>query len=117
MTALLRASAGSQVVTSNVGSYLALKKRGLRILGNTSVLTAAAGKAADVGYASQVLVTLCIDQRELRAVDKSGKEVSAAVLGYELADFNLREYTVQKRSTDKVFRVYGIAPAKGACGP
>lgn len=116
MAALLRASAGPDVVTSNVGSYLDLRKRGLRILGDTTVVTATAGKATDVGYATQVVVTLCIDQRQLRAVDASGNEVGADKLGYELKDFNLREYTAQKRGSDKGFRVYGIAPATGACG-
>lgn len=117
MTAALKTSAGPDVVSSNVGSYLDLKKRGLRIVGDTTVLTSSAGKATDVGYATQVVVTLCIDQRQLRAVDSSGAEVGADKLGYELTDFNLREYTAQKRSTDKAFRVYGIAPAKGLCGP
>lgn len=117
MTTLLKPTAGPDVVSSNVGSYLDLKKRGLRILGDTAVLSSAADKATDVDYATQVVVTLCIDQRQLRAVDMSGNEVGADVLGYELTDFNLRQYTVQKRNTDKAFRVYGIAPAKGVCGP
>jgi len=117
MKAALKASAGPDVVSSNVGSYLDLKKRELRILGDTTVLTSSAGKATDVGYATQVVVTLCIDQSQLRAVDSAGNEVGADKLGYELTDFNLREYTVQKRDSDKSLRVYGIAPAKGVCGP
>ena len=116
MRALLTPSAGPEVVNSNVASYLDLKKRGFRYEGDTSVLTTLASKSSDVGYGTEVVVTRCVDQRGIRVVDKDGAEVSAEKLGYELPDFNLRQYTVQKRTTDKGFRIYGIAPTKGECG-
>jgi len=117
MRALLKSSAGPKVVDANVASYLDLKKRGFRYDGATAVLTTTATKASDVGYGTEVIVTRCIDQRALRVLDATGAEVSTAQLGYELPDFNLRQYTVQKRGADKAFRVYGIAPTKGKCGP
>lgn len=116
MRTLLKPSAGPEVVNSNVASYLDLKKRGFRYEGATAVLTTLASKASDVGYGTEVVVTRCVDQRGIRVVDKDGAEVSAEKLGYALPDFNLRQYTVQKRTTDKGFRIYGIAPAKGECG-
>lgn len=116
MRALLKPSAGPAVVDANVASYLDLKKRGFRYDGDTFVLTTSANSGSDVGYGTEVVVIRCVDQRAIRVVDKTGAEVSADDLGYELPDFNLRQYTVQKRTSDKAFRVYGIAPAKGACG-
>ncbi len=117
MKALLNPTAGPEVVDSNVASYLDLKKRGLRYDGDTAVLTTVADKVSGLSYGTEVVVTRCVDQRAIRVVDKNGNDVGSSVLGYELPDFNLRQYTVQKRTTDKTFRVYGIAPSKGECGP
>lgn len=117
MTALLTPVAGPAVVKANVGSYLDLKKRGFRYDGTVRPLMTTSHGATDVGYATQVIVTRCNDQRELRVVDRDGREVNEATLGYEVPEFNMRQYVVQKREGDKHFRVYGIGSASGSCGP
>jgi len=117
MRALLKKWAGPEVVKSNVDSFLSLKKRGYRYDIQTNVLSTKAARASDVGYGTEVVITRCIDQRPARVLDKNGAEVSEAVLGYRVSEFILRQYTAQKRTGDKAFLVYGLAPAKGRCGP
>ncbi len=117
MRSLLAKWAGPEVVKSNVASFLSLKKRGFRYDTNTKVLTTKATRAADVGYGTEVVITRCIDQRPARVLDKDGREVSAEELGYRIPEFLLRQYTAQKRTGDKSFLVYGLAPTKGECGP
>ncbi len=117
MRALLKKSSAGNVLTGAVTGYLRLKKLGFHYLGESPALTTTAMRAADVGYATQVIVTRCLDQRDLRVVDRMGTEVPKDKLGYEIPDFNLRQYTVQKRTGSKAFLVYGIAPTKGECGP
>ncbi len=117
MRALLTKVAGPEVVKANVGSYLNLKKRGFRYAGTVVPLMTISHGATDVGYATQVIVTRCNDQRGLKALDRSGREVDEATLGYAIPDFNMRQYVVQKRKGDKHFRVYGIGSASGSCGP
>lgn len=117
MTSRLKKTAGEEVVRANVASFLSLKERGLRYQGSTVPMTTSASKASDVGYGVEVIVTRCIDQRALQVIDKSGREVGEEELGYKVPDFNLRQYTVQKRTGTSAFLVYGIAPAKGDCGP
>lgn len=117
MRALLTKVAGPEVVKANVGSYLNLKKRGFRYAGTVVPLKAISHGVTDVGYATQVIVTRCNDQRGLKAVDGSGREVDEATLGYKIPEFNMRQYVVQKRKGDKHFRVYGIGSASGSCGP
>ena len=116
MRALLTKVAGPEVVKANVGSYLNLKKRGFRYAGTVVPLMTISHGATDVGYATQVIVTRCNDQRGLKAVDKDGREVDEATLGYKLPEFNMRQYVVQKRKGDTHFRVYGIGKASGSCG-
>jgi hypothetical protein len=117
MRALLAKWAGPEVVKANVASYLALKKRGYRYAGATTVVSTKASRAADVGYGTEVVITRCIDQRAATVLDKTGAEVSEAELGYNIPDFLLRQYTAQKRTADSSFRVYGLSSAKGECGP
>ncbi len=117
MRAVLTAVAGPEVVKANVGSYLNLKKRGFRYAGTVLPLMTTSHGATGVGYATQVIITRCNDQRGLKAVDKHGREVDEATLGYRIPEFNMRQYVVQKREDDKHFRVYGIGSASGSCGP
>lgn len=117
MKALLTPVVGPAVVKANVGSYLDLKRRGFRYDGTVRPLMTTSHGATDVGYATQVIVTRCNDQRELRVVDRDGHEVDEATLGYEVPEFNMRQYVVQKREGEKHFRVYGIGSASGSCGP
>ena len=117
MKAILTKVAGPEVVKANVGSYLDLKKRGFRYSGaSVPVMTVSHG-AMDVGYASQVIVTRCNDQRGVKVLDKDGREVDEATLGYELPEFNMRQYVVQKRKGETHFRVYGLGKGSGSCGP
>jgi len=117
MSALLGKSAGPDVVKANVASFLALKKKGFRYEGTTSEVSTKATDASDVGYAVEVVVTRCTDQSGLRVVDESGNQVDEGELGFSVPKFNLRQYTLQKRTKDEAFLVYGLAPAKGQCGP
>ncbi len=117
MKALLTKVAGPEVVKANVGSYLDLKKRGFRYTGAAIPLMTVSHGATDVGYATQVIVTRCNDQRGLKAVDKDGREVDEATLGYKLPQFNMRQYVVQKRKGETYFRVYGLGKGSGSCGP
>ena len=117
MTAILKRVAGGNVITANVASYLDLKKRGFRYDGDTAVVSTKVSKPSKASYGAEVVVTRCIDQRALRVLDKGGAEVSSAKLGYTVPDFNLRQYTVVRPQGSKQFLVYGLAPAKGDCGP
>lgn len=117
MRATLAKWAGPEVVKSNIASFLSLKKRGFRYDIHTIVLTTKASRASDVGYGTEVVITRCIDQRPAKVLDKSGDEVSEAQLGYRVSEYLLRQYTAQKRTSDSSFRVYGLAPTKGECGP
>ena len=116
MTALLSESAGGDVVTSAVTAYTSLKKRKIRYDGTTVVLSTVATRASDVGYGTEVVVTRCIDQRDLRVRDESGRALTEDQLGYGIPAFNLRQLTVQKRGDSGRFLVYGIATVKGECG-
>lgn len=117
MTSILSKVAGGKVVPANVGSYLDLKKRGYRYDGDTSVVSTIATQASKASFGTEVFVTRCIDQRSLRVVAADGGEVSSQELGYTVPDFNLRQYTVVRRTGTERFLVYGLAPAKGECGP
>ena len=117
MKSLLGQWAGPAVVKANVASYLELKNGGYRYGGSTTVLSTKATQASDVGYGTEVVITRCIDQQAATVLDKSGNEVTESELGYSIPKFLLRQYTAQKRAGDKTFRVYGLAPTKGECGP
>ena len=117
MKSVLGKWAGPDVVKANVASYVALKKRGFRYDTGNNVLSTLASTASDTSYGTEVVVTRCIDQSPARVLDKNGDEVSEGELGYRVSQFLLRQYTAQKRAGDKTFRVYGLAPTKGACGP
>lgn len=117
MRAMLEKWAGPEVVKSNVASFLSLKRRGFSYDIHTTVLTTKASRASDVGYGTEVVITRCIDQRPAKVLDKSGNEVSETELGYRVSEYLLRQYTAQKRTSDSTFRVYGLAPTKGECGP
>lgn len=116
MKTLLGKWAGPAVVKANVASYLALKRRGFRYDTGNTVLNTLASSASETGYGTEVVITRCIDQSPARVLDKNGDEVSEQELGYQVSQFLLRQYTAQKRSGDKTFRVYGLAPTKGECG-
>jgi hypothetical protein len=117
MTAILAEVAGGKVVPGNVADYLDLKKRGLRYDGDTTVVSTTVSEAGAAHYGTEVFVTRCTDQRALRVVDEAGREIDADELGYAIPDFNLRQYTVIKRTGTDRFLVYGLAPAKGECAP
>jgi hypothetical protein len=117
MTSLLSKVAGPEVVAANVASFLSMKKRGFRYDGPTTVLSTKASQPSDVGYGIEVVVTRCIDQRSVRVLDRTGEEVPVGEVSDSIPEFNLRQYAVQHRSSEDGFRVYGIAPAKGTCGP
>ena len=116
MRAVLTAVAGPDVVKANVGSYLNLKKRGFRYAGTVLPLMTTSHGATDLGYGTQVIVTRCNDQRALKVLDRDGREVDEATLGYKVPKFNMRQYVVEKRKRDERFRVYGIGSASGSCG-
>lgn len=117
MRTLLTSVAGPDVVKANVSSYLNLKNRGFRYTGTVLPLMTTSHGATDVGYATQVIVTRCNDQRTLKVVDRDGREVDEETLGYKIPEFNMRQYVVQKRKGDDRLRVYGIGSASGSCGP
>ena len=117
MKASLKMVAGGKVIDANLSSYLSLKKRGFRYDGETSVVSTRVANESTPSYGTEVVVTRCIDQRKVRVLDRNGNEVSETELGYAVADFNLRQYTVVKRTGTTTFLVYGLAPAKGECGP
>ena len=117
MRTALAEVAGGDVIDANVNSYLDLQKKGLRFDGTTTVVSTLAGDVSQADYGVEVVVTRCIDQRDLRALDSSGTEVGEAELGYEIPDFNLRQYTVVKTAEAARFLVYGLSPTKGECGP
>lgn len=117
MRAILEKVAGGDVVEANLGSYLSLKKRGFRYDGDATVASTKVGAVGGPSYGVEVAITKCLDQRGIRVLDKAGREVSESELGYGVPDFNLRQYTVIKRTGTKAFLVYGIATVKGACGP
>jgi|GEM_PF-1990813 len=117
MKASLKKVAGGKVIDANLSSYLSLKKRGFRYDGETSVVSTRVADPSAPSYGTEVVVTRCIDQRNVRVLDRNGTEVSGTELGYTVADFNLRQYTVVKRTGTTTFLVYGLAPAKGECGP
>lgn len=117
MTAILSKVAAGKVVAANVGSYLDLKKRGYRYDGDTSVVSTLVSNPSKESFGTEAFVTRCIDQRALRVLDSAGNEVTREELGYNVPDFNLRQYTVVRRTGSETFLVYGLAPAKGECGP
>lgn len=116
MKAILKKVAGGDVVSANVGSYMSLKKRGFRYDGDTTITSTKVNGVSKASYGTEAFVTRCIDQRDLRVLDKSGNQVSEAELGYSIPPFNLRQYTVVRRTGTDVFLVYGLAPATGKCG-
>ena len=101
---------------ANVSSYLSLKKRGLRYDGDAEAVNTKVSDVSKREYGLEAFVTKCLDQRGIRVVDEEGREVSESELGYSVPDFNLRQYTVVKRTGTRSFLVYGLAPAKGECG-
>ena len=117
MTAILSKVAGGKVVPTNVGAYMDLQKRGFRYDGDTVVVSTIASGPSKASYGTEIFVTHCIDQRELRVLDNSGAEVSSEKLGYTVPDFNLRQYAAVRRQGTKQFLVYGLASVKGECGP
>lgn len=117
MKAALRRVAGGDVVSAKVNTYVALKKQGFRYDGATVVVSAKASRPSDASYGREVVVTNCLDQRALRVLDKSGRVVPEAELGYSIPEFNLRQYTVVRTSGAEKFLVYGLSPGKGECGP
>jgi hypothetical protein len=117
MRTILEKVAGGEVVSANLGSYLSLKKRGFRYDGDATAITTKVGFVGKPNYGLEVAVTKCLDQRTIRVLDKAGDEVSEAELGYNIPDFNLRQYTTIKRTGSDKFLVYGIASVKGECGP
>ncbi len=96
MKALLTKVAGPEVVKANVGSYLDLKKRGFRYTGAAIPLMTVSHGATDVGYATQVIVTRCNDQRGLKAVDKDGREVVPEREKFRIEYWALEEAKLQR---------------------
>lgn len=115
MTALMSKVAGPAVVKANVGSFMDLRKKGLRYEGSVvPTMTIAHPEKGSDGV--EVYVTRCNDQRGLRAVDKNGQVVDEATLGYPIPAFNLRQYTVRKPAGEDHFRVFESGPIAGRCG-
>lgn len=117
MKAALRKVAGGDVISAKTDTYVALRKQGFRYDGATVVVRTRASRPSDASYGREVVITSCLDQRALRVLDASGREVPEAELGYNIPDFNLRQYTVVKTSASEKFLVYGLSPGKGECGP
>lgn len=117
MRAILTKVAGGDVVSANVGSYMSLKKRGFRYDGDATAVSTKVANAGKPAFGVEVAVTKCLDQRAIRVLDESGREVTESELGYSIPDFNLRQYTAIKRTGSDKFLVYGIASVKGECGP
>jgi hypothetical protein len=116
MRAILGKVAAREIVDANVSSYLSLKKRGFRYDGDAEAISTKVTDVSKREYGFEAFVTKCLDQRAIRVVDEAGREVSESELGYAVPDFNLRQYTVIKRTGTQSFLVYGLAPAKGECG-
>lgn len=115
MTALMSKVAGPAVVEANVGSFMDLRKKGLRYEGSVvPTMTVAHPEKGSSGV--EVYVTRCNDQRGLRVVDKNGQVVDEATLGYPIPAFNLRQYTVRKPAGQDHFRVFESGPIAGRCG-
>ncbi len=115
MTALMSKVAGPAVVKANVGSFMDLRKKGLRYEGSVvPTMTIAHPEKGSDGV--EVYVTRCNDQRGLRVVDKNGQVVDEATLGYPIPAFNLRQYTVRKPAGQDHFRVFESGPIAGRCG-
>lgn len=115
MKATMAKVAGPEVVKANVGSYMNLRKRGFRYDGAVAVLWTDATRASSNALGTYIVVTRCIDQRGLRAVDRNGDVVPESVLGNKIPEFNLREYQVLKPEGAAVFRVFGISGPPGKC--
>ena len=67
----------------------------------------------------------CNDQRTLKVVDRDGREVDEATLGYKIPEFNMRRYVVQKRKGDDrlswtsrpdLSDFGGVVPCQGCSG-
>jgi len=115
MRAILKKVAGDQVVAANVSSYLDLAKRQYRYDGAIAAISTKVAEPSKPSYGVEVVVTRCVDQRSLKVIDRSGQEVDDSTLGYRIPEFNLRQYTVIKRTNSPRFLVYGLASAKGEC--
>ena len=117
MREILKKVAGGKVVDANVGSYMSLRKRGFRYDGDPVAVSTKMSDVSRPSYGVEVFVTKCLDQREVRVLDTAGREVPEAELGYPVPDFNLRQYTVIMETGTNRFLVFGLASAKGQCGP
>jgi len=117
MREILKKVAGGKVVDANVGSYMSLKKRGFRYDGDPVAVSTEVSDVSRPSYGVEVFVTKCLDQREVRVLDTAGREIPESELGYPVPDFNLRQYTVIKETGTNRFLVFGLASAKGECGP
>ena len=115
MVTALKRYAGGKVPDASANSFMRLREKGWRYEGHVSITSMMASKVSDnrTALRSEVIVTTCRDQSQLRVVDKSG-----AVVAKEQANipaFLLRQYTVFKPDGAKSWKVYGFDIAKGEC--
>lgn len=113
MTKLLGASLGGDMLDSNVGAFVAMKRKGYREVGAVVVLSSMASRVEDNGRGPEVHVTRCQDQSDVMVLDASGNRVTDE--DYQYPAFNLRQFTVRKAPGDDRFKVFGAMTANGTC--
>lgn len=93
--------------TSWVNALLALRKSGHQILGDVKILSVKVGRVEKLdGGAVRLVITRCLDQRALRVVDKSGKQVAD-----EYPDWQLQESAMRLAKGSKTWLKAGTRPA------
>lgn len=108
---LARYSEGGMADTS---WFVDMAKRGHHQTGQIKILRVVPTKVANThdDRGLEVHVLVCQDQSDLQIVNSQGKPVK----GEQMPKFNLRQYTVLKRSSVKKWKVAGAATVNGACG-
>lgn len=99
---------GGAVLTSSVGSFVKLKKRGYRWEGEYVIQSVRVSKVSS--DSRKATVTACQDQREIAVVDKAGKPVPSE----SVMKFNLRQYTLLKPAG--TWLIYEMKTVDGKCG-
>lgn len=99
---------------ADIAWVVAMAKKGYRQTGTAKNLRVVPTKIVNTHEERglEVHVTVCQDQSGLQIVDSKGEPVK----GQQLQKFNLRQYTVLKRSSVKKWKVAGAATINGACG-
>jgi hypothetical protein len=113
MTNLLKEFSGGEALNGTVNWNLLLKKNGYRLSGEIVIVSTDATRPVDNGRGAEVHVTQCQDQRQGKIVDKGGNPVTADE--FQIAEFNLRQFSVRKPPGEATFRVFGFQTINGKC--